>query len=414
MANTILTNSLIAKEALAVLENEMVMGNLVHRGYEDEFDNKMNGYQPGATITIKKPPKYTLREGATMSVQDSTEGTTSLSVDYQFGVDIGGWTSADRTMKLKDFSKRFIQPAVKRIAQGADAKIMTLYKNVWNWVGTPSSTIDSFADFARGPQRLDEMAVPQDDRYAVLSAADHWGMVGNFTGLYINDTAKTALQKAKLPMLGGVESYMTQNVPSHTTGARDDTTPLTRGAQSTTYAATKDTNYFDLATDGWDSATTIKAGDVFTIDGVYAVNPVSKAVMTYLQQFVVVSDVTADGTTSNQTTVRISPAPIFSGAYQNVYSATGDTGNDKAIVNVGSATTSYRQNMVFHKNAFAACFVPLIKPEGAVDVSRETYNGLSIRMIPVYTGSDDTGAVRLDVLMGAKAIYPDLATRING
>src|SRR6185312_6369013 len=117
MSNTILTNSIIAKEALVQLENEMVLGNLVHRGYEDEFSKNVNGYTPGATVSIRKPAKYTLSEGANMATQDSTEGTTSLTVDYQCGVDLGGWTSADRTLKISEFSDRFIKPAMMTIAQ---------------------------------------------------------------------------------------------------------------------------------------------------------------------------------------------------------------------------------------------------------------------------------------------------------
>lgn len=411
MANTILTNALIAKEALIQLENQMVLGNLVHRGYEDEFDQKASGYATGSSVTIRKPPRYTLRTGAAMSVQDSVEGSVQLSVDQQMGVDLGGWTSADRTMKIPEFSERFIQPAMKTIAQGVDAAIAANYKDVWNWVGTPGSVIDSFADFGKGPQRLDEMAVPGGDRNAILSPADNWGMIGAVSGLYIADTARSALQKAKLPMLGGVDAYMTQNTPTHTVGTKAGT-PLVKGAsQSTTYAATKDSGTMTLSTDGWtNSSAVLKKGDVFTILGVKAVNPVSKAVMSYDQQFVVRADVTADGA-GGTTAITISPPIITSGAYQTVSGAPAD---DAPITVLGTASTAYTQNMAFHKNAFALAVVPMIKPEGAVDVQRVTYKGLSVRMIPVYTGSDDTSAIRLDILLGTKSIYPDLATRLSG
>jgi hypothetical protein len=242
MSNIVLTNTIIAKEALMLLENNLVLGNLVYRGYEDEFNKQVNGYTPGATVTIRKPARYTLRTGATMAVQDSTEGTTSLSVDTQLGVDVGGWTSADRTLSIPEFSKRFLQSAMITIAQGVDAQIATLYKDVWNWVGTPGTALTSYAGFAKAPQRLDEMAVPDDgDRNCVLNPADKWGLVGSVSGLYIQDKANSALTKAKLPMLGNVESYMSQNSPQHTTGTRDDTTPTVNGDQSTTYAASKDT-----------------------------------------------------------------------------------------------------------------------------------------------------------------------------
>jgi hypothetical protein len=100
-------------------------------------------------------------------------------------VDVGGWTSADRTLTIPEFSKRFLKPAMSTIAQGVDAYVASLYKDVWNWVGTPSQTVNSFADFALAPQRLDEMAVPNDDRNAILSPADHWGLVGATSALYI-------------------------------------------------------------------------------------------------------------------------------------------------------------------------------------------------------------------------------------
>lgn len=418
MANTILTNALIAKEALIQLENQMVLGNLVHRGYEDEFDQKTSGYGVGSSVNIRKPPRYTLRTGPNMATQDSVEGSVQLSVDTQMGVDLGGWSSADRTLKIPEFSERFIQPAMKTIAQGVDAAIAANYKTVWNWVGTPGSVIDSFADFGKGPQRLDEMAVPGGDRNAILSPADNWGMIGAVSGLYIADTAKSALQKAKLPMLGGVDAYMSQNAPQHTVGTKAGT-PLVKGAsQTVTYAATKDLGYQDLNTDGWtNSSAVLKAGDVFTIAGVKAINPVSKAVMSYDQQFVVVNNVTADSG-GGTTQVRIMPPMIIASgdagkdaAYATVNAAPAD---DAPITVLGTASTIYNQNMVFHKNAFALAVVPMVKPEGAVDVQRVTYKGLSVRMIPVYTGSNDTSAIRLDILLGTKSIYPDLATRLSG
>ena len=69
---------------------------------------------------------------------------------------------------------------------------------------------------------------------------------------------------------------------------------------------------------------------------------------------------------------------------------------------------------MFHKNAFALVMVPLVKPPGAVDVSRQSYKGTSVRVIPVYDGTNDVSKWRLDILFGGAAIDPRLATRING
>jgi len=70
--------------------------------------------------------------------------------------------------------------------------------------------------------------------------------------------------------------------------------------------------------------------------------------------------------------------------------------------------------MIFHKNAFGLVMVPMVAPPGAVDVSRKSYNGYSVRVIPYYDGTNDISNWRLDVLYGVKTLDPRLATRIVG
>ncbi|WP_410967375.1 hypothetical protein, partial [Salmonella sp. SAL4436] len=73
------------------------------------------------------------------------------------------------------------------------------------------------------------------------------------------------------------------------------------------YESVKDSNTQNLVTDGWGNAKTLKQGDVFAIAGVFAVNPVTKAVEDYLQQFVVTADVVTHAAGGN-TTLSIAPA----------------------------------------------------------------------------------------------------------
>jgi hypothetical protein len=414
MSNTALTADIIAKEALMILENNMVAGNLVYRGYEDEFSNSVNGYKVGDTISIRRPNQFTVRDGATAAVQDVVEGKFSLAIDKQKGVDFK-FTSSDLTLKIGDLSERVMKPALVQLANQVDQDVMSLYKDVPNWVGTPGTTITTFAGFAKGPARMDLLAVPQGDRSALLSPTDQWGMLGGQTALYLQGPAGDAYRNAKLGMIGGVDTYMAQNVQTHTTGARDDTTPITKaagtGVLSTDWATSKNSGTMVLSTSGWDTATTIKAGDVFTIAGIYDVNPVSKATLPHLKQFVVVSDTTAHVTTSSETPITIAPAIIPSGAFQNV-SAAPTAG--LAIVNVGAASTGYAQNMVFHKNAFALTMVPMESPPGATQVARKSYKGISVRVIPYYDGTNDVSNFRLDILYGVKTIDRRLAARLSG
>jgi hypothetical protein len=141
------------------------------------------------------------------------------------------------------------------------------------------------------------------------------------------------------------------------------------------------------------------------------VNPVTKAPLSFLKMFTVVSDATASG---SETDLVISPAMIWTGAHKNVDVQGVSDLNNQAVTFVGTASTTYRQNMIFNKKAFAMISVPLVKPPGAVDVGRESYKGTSVRVIPVYDGISDESAWRLDILYGTKCIDPRLAVRISG
>lgn len=404
MSNSILTIDVIAQEALMILDNELVMAKKVHRGLESEFGNAMNGYEAGDTVSIRRPTDFTVRDGATASNQDIVEGKVSLTVDKQKGIDFG-FTSKELTLNIGELSERVIKPAMVQLANQIDADVMGLYKFVPNWVGTPGQTINSFTDYSKGPERLDEYAVPQDGRTGILSPADHWGLLGNQTALYIQGAANDAYRRGNLGPIGGVDTYMSQNVPTHIVGADVTTVTVNQSitTATTTYAAVKDTMQQSITIAGGD----FNAGDVFTIADVNAVNPVTKADLGFAKQFTVIS--------YSSNTLVFYPAMIWTGAFKNVAVTTGVTDlNTKTITAMGTAGTGYRQNMIFNKNAFALAMVPMVSPPGANQVSRKSYKGTSVRLIPTYDGTNDKSNFRLDVLYGVKAIDPRLATRISG
>jgi hypothetical protein len=84
-----------------------------------------------------------------------------------------------------------------------------------------------------------------------------------------------------------------------------------------------------------------------------------------------------------------------------------------AVTIVGTQGQQYPQNLAFHKNAFALVTVPLEMPEG-IWGARETYNGLSIRLVKQYDIDTDDEVCRLDLLYGVKTLYPEMACRIWG
>lgn len=397
-----------------ILDNNLVMAKNVFRGYEDEFDQKVNGYQKGDTVSIRRPADFTVRDGATMAVQDVIEGKTSIVVNKQKGVDFR-FTSNQLTLSIDELSDRVIKPAMVQLANQIDVDCMSLYSSVPQWVGTAGQTINSFADFFLGPQQLNQFAAPVDERSAVLSPIDHGGLLGSQTALFITEAAKGAYRDSDLGRLAQVDTYMSQNVPTLTCGSRSGSVILVNASiltSTTTYDSVKDTMTQSLPIDGFGGATqTVKAGEVFTIAGVYAVNPVTKAPLPFLKQFVNTADATASGSAA---TLTISPPLIWTGAQKNVDVQGVTDINNQALVFVGTASTAYQQNIVFHKNAFALVMVPMIKPPGAVDVTRQSYRGASVRLIPTYDGTNDTSAWRLDVLYGIKTLDGRLATRLSG
>lgn len=416
MSNTTLTADVIAKEALAILENDLGVLGTFHRAMEDEYDSTVNGYKKGATVSIRRPADFVVRSGAVMNTQDVIEGKVSFTVDQQKGIDFQ-FTSTDLTLKISDLSERVIKPAMSSLINEVTYDCMsTFLPDVYNYVGVPNAAVDSFDDFYRAQERLNEMAVPTDMRYAVLNPADHARMIGNLTGLYISSDAQKAYRQGSLGNVGGADTMMTQVMPAQTYGTADNTTPLTDGnSQEVTYDTAKDTWTQTLITDGWATSKTLKAGQVFNIANVYMVNPKTKRSTGILQDFVVVTGVTTNANAANDTNLTISPPIIVSGPHQTVTYSGNFDGRAITIKGPASGTeTPYRQNVTYHKNAFALAMVPMEMPQGAYNGARKTYKGLSVRVIPVFDGINDVSKWRLDVLYGRKTIDPRLAVRFSG
>jgi len=340
MPNTLITPSLIAKEALMQLENNLVFANRVHREYKKEF----TGGQ-GSTVSIRRPVKFNTSNGATLVKQDVEEKSTNIVIDQRKHV---GWefSTQDLTLSIEEYSARYIQPAAITLANTIDRAIATLYRSVWNSVGTPGTTPASFAAIAAAAQRLDEMAVDGSGRTMALNPAARYAVAGNQTTLNaVGDKSRSAYQMAEVGNVATFDTYSTQNVRTHTVGVATGT-PLVNGAsQNVTYANATGSNWSQsLITDGWTNSTTgiLKAGDVFTIAGVFAVNPVpddtgAKQVQPYLQQFTVLADANS-GATTGPATLTISPPIITSGPQQTCSAAPAD---NAAITVLGTGGTAH-------------------------------------------------------------------------
>lgn len=388
---------MITREALRLLENNLVMAKLVNREYDGEFG--VEGRKIGDTLNVRKPARYIGRTGPTASIEDHVETSVPVVLDQQFGVDLK-FTSKELALSLDDFSDRVLAPAVSTIANYIDRKLLELYSSVYNVVGTPGTTPNALSTYLNASVKLDNEACPRDQfRYIVIPPVAEAAIVDALKGLLVpGTTIGQQFATGRMGQAAGFTWYSDQNVVAHAIGAYSGT-PVVNGANQT--GAT-------LVTEGWSAGSQLHKGDVITVAGVYAVNPMTRESTGQLRQFVVTQNAQADGT--GNMTISISPPIITTGAFKTVTNSPAD---NASITVFGSAGTVTPQGVAFHRDAFVLVTADLPLPPGT-DASRvaDPKNKLSIRMVRQYDITNDVVVCRLDVLFGVACLRPELACRI--
>ena len=402
MANSILTIDMITRKCLEILENNSVISRNVNRQYDDSF--ALEGAKIGSTLRIRLPDRALVTDGAALQVQDDNEQYTTLAVASQKHIGVN-FTSAELTLQLDDFAERVLKPRVSQLASSVDADVASVYKSIYNAVGTPGTTPSTSAVLLAAQQKLNEFATPMNTRYATVNPAANAGLVEGLKGLF-NPTG-TISRQFKNGMMGeGVlgldEINMSQSIVQHTTGVTP-TSPIVATAVSTQGATSLSISF----TSG---SPTFKTGDVFTIASVYAVNPQTRQTTGSLQQFVVTADVTVSSTTT--ATLSISPA-IYTSA--NALATVDSFPAASAVLTfLGGSATAYPQNLIYHKDAITLATADLLLPQGVDMASRQVHNGISLRIVRQYDINNDRMPCRVDVLYGFAAIRPVTAVRLWG
>jgi hypothetical protein len=407
MAHVYLPPKVFANAGLKLLKNNLVMAKLCDaEGVDKEFQAGRGG-----TIYVKRPPEVIVRSGATASPQDLVEGQVPVTIDQQKGVDVQ-FNSQEATLNLDALLKdKMMNASMAQLATTIDGALIARVNEFHHWVGTPGTTMSSPVAMLAAAQRMDEMAIPVDERNAILTPADGYGIAGSLlaNAAQAGSVAGNALQKAKVPMLGNIDSYITQTIPSLTTGSRTNGTVAGAG-QAVAYTAVNTSYSQTLNVAGLGAAGTVKAGEVFTLNGVNAVNPRTKADLGYKQQFTVLADATADG--AGAAALSISPAIIASGAYQNV---SAGPANSAVVTWLGAASTTFRCNAAFHPTAIKLVSAKLVRPfSGECDFATDPDSGLSIRYWRYSDGTNDLHNHRFDVFYGTVCSDRRLGVRVSG
>jgi len=399
MANSILTIDMITRKALEILENNLVLTRNVNRQYDDSF--AVEGAKIGSTLRIRLPDRALVTDGAALQVQDDNEQFTTLTVSTQKHIGVN-FTSAELTMQLDDFAERVLKPRISQLASSIDADVANAYKSIGNTVGTPGTTPSTSLVLLQAQQKLNENAAVMNPRYATVNPAANAGLVEGMKGLFNpTDTISRQFKNGMMGMgvLGFDEINMSQSIKQHTTGTRVATGATTGAAVTSEGSSTL------TLTVG--SGETITVGDVFTIAGVYAVNPQTRESTGSLFQFVALASTTAT------TTATVTVAPMYSATHALATMLTLPA-NSAAVVFVGAASSQYPQNLVYHKDAITFATADLLLPQGVDMAARAVHNGISLRVVRQYDINNDRMPCRIDVLYGFSTIRPQMACRIWG
>lgn len=414
MSNSLLNISMITKESLRELKNQLGFTKGVNRQYDDKFAK--SGAKIGDTINIRKPVRFSVTDGAALNIQNVADQSVALQLSSRKHVGFQ-FSAQELTLNIDEFSARYIRPAVTALANQVDFDGLTNAKNtVWNAVGTPgtqpATQAEALALALGAGQKLDENGCPMDGlRSMIVDPASQAAMVKGLAGLYNQQEAiGKQYEKGRMFDALGFQWKMDQNVVKHVTGdvagaPAVDTTISTEGVST-------------LHLDGITGEIPLvySKGDVITIDSVYAVNPVTKQSTGSLMQFVVTAD-TGTSTSGEIASLPISPAIYLTGPYQNVsaYPADGD------VVKLFGHATSYASktspaNIAYHRDAFVLGCADLELPGGVDMAARasDPESGLSIRLVRQYDINNDVLPCRLDILYGWKSVYPELAVKVMG
>lgn len=397
MANSLLTINMITREAVRLWKNSNAFLQNIDTQYDDSF--AQTGAKIGTTLRIRLPNDFTVRTGAAASVQDTSEQSTTMTLATQKGVDVS-FSSVDRAMSLDDYSTRILAPGINNLAGAVALDVMSGAEGgVCNYVANTdvsNNIINPTANtYLESVAQLNDNSADMSNRKVVNDPWTEARTVATLSGLF-NPQPKISTQYTSGTMRGqalGLDWLMDQTVLKHTSGT------FTAGT-----VAGADQSGLTLTTNAITG--TLNVGDIITIEGVYAVNRITKQSTGMLRQFAVTANVS-----TLATSIPIYPAIVASAGgsqvqYQTVVNAPA---NGAAITLVSKPSEVYRKNIAYAPQAVTMATADLELPRGVHEAARESFDGISMRMVTDYVVQTDQMITRLDILYGYLWVRPEWA-----
>jgi len=435
-----------AQESLMILENQMVIGNLVHRDFEDEiaqFGDVVNTRQP-ATFEAKRK---TNADNVTIQNADATNVPVPLNQHFHVSFMI---KDGEQSKSFKNLVDEYLYPAVLAIAEGIDQMLLgQAYRFRANSVGK-LGTAPTKPTVVAARTAMNNQKIPMTGRNMVVTSNVEGDLlnISEFVNAEKVGDDGTALREGSIGRKFGMDFYMAQQTPSVPVGNTIDitlatsailpvgTTAITVGADPTAIALAG--TYLTIAGDDVPqrvvSSTTTP--DVINILPGLKTGVASGAVVTVYAPGAVNQVVAPTGYAANYAksivvdafTVAANPNQLISfGVAANEYAAMNTptiTGieldlplglaiADGDAVNIGPAG---EYCFGFHRNALAFVTRPLALPEAGTGARAfvASFNGLTIRVVITYNGEKQGHLVTVDLLAGTTVLNSNLGVVMYG
>lgn len=396
MANILLKIDMITREALRVAHEQLSFISTIDLSYDDFYSR--SGAKIGDSLRIRQPNQYVRRKGSrVMDVQDQNETSVTLTVATQDGVDMK-FNSAELSLDIDDFSKRYIEPAVKVLVAGVEGDtIEKLTKLVYQETGTAGTIVGASADITAitaARTKLNQQLAPKGgDRTAMFDSVTMGSVVNGIQALFHDGMQiKESFKEGLIARNAMADWYENEKMYNHTSGTDHTTVTI-----NDTSLASGDTGFTTAGAN-------VTVGSVFTIAGVLDIHPETKTAYTHNKQFTILTVSGNDWT--------FSPA-IVSDTTDPKQNIDALPSNSDAITVFAAANDVNMKNLMYHKEAFAFVTADLPRMDDAHKSHTREQDGLSMR---VWQGSDirnDELLMRIDILYGSQALRPEWAVRIS-
>lgn len=390
MPNQFITTQLVSNTALAMFANNSPFVMTGSRIYQDDFTSA--GYKIGDTLQVRRQNNFIIGDGSVATPQSIIETVENITVAHQYHALIA-YTVQDLSLRIEDFSRMFIQPAIQNIISQMERDICSAAELQLNFFqGTAGTPINSFSSVDLAGAKLLEQGVNiSSDAYMAMTVRDgsalKSALLNNFTPVFNEDIVR----QSAIGHLSYFDIFQSQNIVNHVAGAG----PLLHASDALIVnGAVSSGNTIILSGATGGVSNYFLPGDLISISGVHSVNPLTRQSTGQNMQFVVLAAANSSG--PGAVTITVSPSIVSSTSspLQNV---------DAAVPNAGVVTMvpSYNVNVAYPSRGLDIVCPPLYKlqvPYSSVAVDPET--GLSIAVTQTGDILGYQNLMRIDLLNG--------------